>query len=151
MTTEGGTDAGENISAYWKGVFARHPELLKPRSNAELYRIYVSEHPGQAEVPKSARQGLSNVKTTLRQAKGKKRSPPARRRSGSTASLRTTTPTAYYRIWRQPSIISVNDCPISDVAKRRSPPARKQLNFIACLRAAMVAPYSPSWRRPSTI
>jgi len=73
MTSGGATDvAGDNISQYWKGVLGAHPELLWQRSNDELYRIYLTDHPGESTVPKNVTQGLSNVKSILRKRDAKK-------------------------------------------------------------------------------
>jgi hypothetical protein len=62
----------ENISAYFRRVFHENPKLLKGRSNEELLKRWLAEHPGQTEVPKSVKNGLQNIKSILR-SKGRKR------------------------------------------------------------------------------
>lgn len=67
---------GENISGYFRMVFRENPKLLKSRSNEELLRRWLADHPGEKEVPERVRQGLSNVKSVLRSRR--------RKRGGST-------------------------------------------------------------------
>jgi hypothetical protein len=63
---------GENISGYFRRIFQESPNLLKTRSNDELLRRWLADHPGETEVPKSVKVGLQNVKSVLR-SKGRKR------------------------------------------------------------------------------
>ena len=67
MSSDHEAESGaETVSGYWKQVFAEHPHLVRERSNEELYQIYLRDHPGETEVPKGAKNGLSNVKSQLR-------------------------------------------------------------------------------------
>jgi hypothetical protein len=58
----------DSISGYWRTILEANPHLLRQRSNEELYEMYLKEY-GGTEVPKSAQQGLSNVKSILRKKK----------------------------------------------------------------------------------
>jgi len=66
---------GENISGYFRAIFKENPKLLKSRSNDDLLKRWMSDHPKEKEVPARVKQGLANVKSVLRSKKrGKKRS-----------------------------------------------------------------------------
>lgn len=67
---------GESISGYFRKVFKENSKLLKSRSNEELLRRWLADHPGETAVPERVRQGLSNVKSVLRSRR--------RKRGGST-------------------------------------------------------------------
>src|SRR5437016_2314184 len=72
---------GESISGYFKAIFVEKPALLKQRSNAELFERWLKDHPGHKEVPLTVKQGLSNIKSALRNKKrgkkgGKRGRPP---------------------------------------------------------------------------
>jgi hypothetical protein len=60
---------GETIAGYFRKVFKANPELPKGRSNDELYRHWLADHPGQKEVPNNVRAGLQNIKAALRSKK----------------------------------------------------------------------------------
>jgi hypothetical protein len=68
---------GENIAGYFRKIFAEKPRLLKERSNDELYRRWLEDHPGHSEVPQRVRTGLQNVKSVLRSKMKKKGGKPA--------------------------------------------------------------------------
>jgi hypothetical protein len=57
---------GETIAGYFRKVFAENPKLLAGRSNEELLRRWLADHPGEKEVPLRVKQGLQNVKSVLR-------------------------------------------------------------------------------------
>src|SRR5262245_54348235 len=61
------TNGGESIAGYFRNVFKENPKLLKERSNDELYRRWLADHPGHAEVPPNVKVGLQNIKGVLRQ------------------------------------------------------------------------------------
>ncbi len=63
---------GETISGYFRRVFRENPKLLEGRSNEELLKRWLADHPGEKEVPKSVKNGLQNIKSILR-SKGRKR------------------------------------------------------------------------------
>jgi len=62
----------ETISGYFRRVFRENPRLLNTRSNDELLKRWLADHPGQKEVPKQVKNGLQNVKSVLR-SKGRRR------------------------------------------------------------------------------
>jgi hypothetical protein len=57
---------GESVQGYFRKILEEEPKLLKKRSNAELYERWLKDHPGQTEVPLKVRQGLSNLKSVMR-------------------------------------------------------------------------------------
>ena len=59
-------DGGETISGYFRKIFAEHPKLLKGRSNEEVLKQWLTDHPGETEIPRNVKQGLQNVKSVLR-------------------------------------------------------------------------------------
>jgi hypothetical protein len=63
---------GESIQGYFRRIFKENPKLLTSRSNDELLKRWLADHPGETEVPKSVKNGLQNVKSILR-SKGRKR------------------------------------------------------------------------------
>lgn len=71
--TSGGESKDTNISGYWKNLLNEHPHLLKQRSNDELYSMWFADHPGETVISDAWKQGLSNVKTILRNKKGLKK------------------------------------------------------------------------------
>jgi hypothetical protein len=62
----------ETVAGYFRKVFAENPKLLKQRSNDELFRRWLADHPGRKEVPQSVKSSLQNIKSVLRGKKGKK-------------------------------------------------------------------------------
>src|SRR4051812_39400055 len=56
----------ESVSGYFRTLFEGNPKLLKTRSNDELLRRWLADHPGAKEVPNRVKQGLANVKSVLR-------------------------------------------------------------------------------------
>jgi hypothetical protein len=70
----GGNGAGpgdENVSGYFRKIFAENPKLLKGRSNAELLQRWLDDHPGFTEVPQKVKNNLANIKSVLRKKKRK--------------------------------------------------------------------------------
>jgi len=76
---------GETVSGYFRKVFAENPGLLDSRSNDELLRRWLKDHPGETDVPRNVKVGLQNVKSVLR-SKGR------RRRKAKAASTTATAP-----------------------------------------------------------
>jgi hypothetical protein len=68
----GQPNGGENTSAYFRKVFKESPKLLKTRSNEEVLKRWLADHPGEKEVPAQVRNSLMNVKSALRK-RGRKR------------------------------------------------------------------------------
>src|SRR3954465_15578617 len=65
---QGEGNGEENVSGYFRRVFGEDPKLLDSRSNDELLKRWLPDHPGEKEVPERVRQNLSNVKSVLRQS-----------------------------------------------------------------------------------
>src|SRR5262245_10458000 len=61
-----GNSNGESVQGYFRKIFDDNPKLLKQRSNDELYERWLRDHPGETEVPIKVRQGLSNLKSVMR-------------------------------------------------------------------------------------
>ena len=57
---------GENVSAYFRKIFLENPKLLKERSNDELLRRWLADHPGIKDVPPKVKNNLANIKSILR-------------------------------------------------------------------------------------
>jgi uncharacterized protein (UPF0147 family) len=66
------SDAVENTSAYFRAIFKKNPKLLTSRSNDELLKRWLADHPGETEVPKNVKANVSNLKSVLR-SKGRKK------------------------------------------------------------------------------
>ena len=70
--------SGDNVSGYFRRILEERRDLLKGRSNDELYKMWLKDHPGVKEVPLNVKQGLSNVKSNMRhKKKGKQRAAAA--------------------------------------------------------------------------
>jgi hypothetical protein len=78
----GQDNQGENVSGYFRKVFAENPGWLDTRSNDAVFARWLADHPGEITVPEKVRQNLSNVKSILRKQSRKK---AARRKKGSQA------------------------------------------------------------------
>jgi hypothetical protein len=57
---------GDSIMGYFRRIFTASPKLLETRSNAELLQRWLNDHPGETSVPDRVKQGLSNVKSQMR-------------------------------------------------------------------------------------
>jgi hypothetical protein len=57
---------GETVAGYFRRLFHENPRLLESRSNEELLQRWLTDHPGETEIPKSVKVGLQNVKGILR-------------------------------------------------------------------------------------
>jgi hypothetical protein len=64
----GKPNGGESASGYFRKVFEEDPKLLKSRSNEELLQRWLSDHPGEKEVPTRVKNILMNVKSVLRKS-----------------------------------------------------------------------------------
>ena len=64
---------GESIQGYFKRILKENPKLLKERSNDELYRRWLADHPGHEEVPAKVKSGLQNIKSVLRAKRAKRK------------------------------------------------------------------------------
>src|SRR4051794_29512653 len=64
-----GDGQGESVAGYFRKIFAQNPRLLKERSNEELFRRWLADHPDHTEVPEKVKTGLQNIKSVLRKGK----------------------------------------------------------------------------------
>ena len=62
----------ESVAGYFRKVFRENPKLLKERSNDELYRRWLADHPEHNEVPTKVKANLQNIKSVLRAKRTKK-------------------------------------------------------------------------------
>ena len=67
---------GETTGGYFRRILRENREWLKGRSNDEILKRWLADHPGHKEVPGNIKKHLSNVKSTMR---SKKRTKVARR------------------------------------------------------------------------
>jgi hypothetical protein len=58
--------AGETTSGYFKRLFKENPQFLRSHNNEKLLNQWLTDHPGNKEIPKNVRQILSNVKSVVR-------------------------------------------------------------------------------------
>ena len=65
------TKDGETTGAYFRRVFKENRAWLKGRSNDEILKRWLADHPGHKEVPDNIKAHLSNVKSTMRSKKRK--------------------------------------------------------------------------------
>ena len=63
----------ESVAGYFRKVFRENPKLLKQRSNDELYRRWLQDHPGHKDVPAKVKTGLQNIKAVLRAKRAKRK------------------------------------------------------------------------------
>jgi hypothetical protein len=63
---------GETTAGYFRRLFQENPRLLNTRSNEELLHRWLADHPGAADVPRSVKVGLQNVKGILRSKERKR-------------------------------------------------------------------------------
>jgi len=63
----------ESVAGYFRKVFRENPKLLKQRSNDELYRRWLADHPEHKEVPDKVKTGLQNIKSVLRAKRVKRK------------------------------------------------------------------------------
>jgi hypothetical protein len=92
----GKPNGGESFSGYFRKVFAEDPRLLKSRSNEELLKRWLADHPGEKEVPGRVKNILMNVKSILRK-QGRKR---GKRQEEKRQHAAGVTPTPVRRIGR---------------------------------------------------
>jgi hypothetical protein len=74
--TANGTPAlqsdGETVSGYFRKIFKENPRLLKERSNDDVLRRWLADHPDHKEVPQTVKNNLANIKSVLRKKSRKK-------------------------------------------------------------------------------
>ncbi len=82
---------GESIQGYFRRIFKEKPKLLRERSNAELLKRWLTDHPGETEVPGRVKSGLANLKSVLR-SKGRKRKAARAEAAGPLATVAAKRP-----------------------------------------------------------
>jgi hypothetical protein len=73
---------GDTVAGYFRRVFAENPKLLKGRSNEEVLRRWLADHPGHSDVPQSVKNSLSNIKSVLRRRRRKRQGAKAAPEAG---------------------------------------------------------------------
>jgi hypothetical protein len=63
---DGAMSGDESISGYFRKIFLENPKLLKQRSNDELLRLWLADHPGHTDVPQKIKNNLANIKSVMR-------------------------------------------------------------------------------------
>jgi hypothetical protein len=86
---KGPKEGGETVSGYFRRVFKENPRLLKERSNDELFRRWLADHPGSSTVPDKVKTSLQSVKNVLR-ARLKARKAERQARAGAGPGPHTT-------------------------------------------------------------
>src|SRR5262245_723573 len=56
----------ESVMGYFRPLLEANPKLIKQRRNDELYDRWLQDHPQQKAVPENVKNGLSNLKASLR-------------------------------------------------------------------------------------
>jgi hypothetical protein len=72
----GSSTGQETVGGYFRRVFRENPAWLDGRSNAEVLKRWLADHPGEQEVPDRIKNIMSNVKSILRNKERQK--PPKR-------------------------------------------------------------------------
>jgi hypothetical protein len=70
------TKRDDSIQGYFRRILKKNPRLLNGKTNQELLNRWLTDHPGETEVPDRVKQGLSNLKSVLRRQAREKASPP---------------------------------------------------------------------------
>jgi hypothetical protein len=129
------TDGGETVSGYFRRVFKENPKLLKGRSNDELFRRWLADHPGETEVPRNVKVGLQNVKGLLR-SKGRRKKRKKEQLSGQEGHGVVAHPTPKSAA-RKPNELEQLEERIDDVLRFARDLEREELeNVVALLRRA---------------
>ena len=63
--------AAETVMGYFRRIYDENPKWLKIRSNEEVFRRWLADHPDHTEVPDRIKNGLANLKSILRKEKKK--------------------------------------------------------------------------------
>jgi hypothetical protein len=86
---------GETPSGYFRRLFTDNPKLLKGRSNEEVLKRWLADHPGEKAVPDRIKYIVANVKSVLRERLRKKpgHRPAEPKAAEATAGEQATPPT----------------------------------------------------------
>jgi hypothetical protein len=83
------SQGGETVAGYFRKIFNENPKLLKGRSNEELLKRWLADHPGLTEVPQTVKYNLANVKSVLRKKLRKRGGRPKADQTGAVAAVVT--------------------------------------------------------------
>jgi hypothetical protein len=107
---------GESIMGYFRRILLDNRKLLNTRSNDELLKRWLDDHPGEKTVPNRVKQGLSNIKSQLRKNQRQRK---ARKAAVEAEALEQGTPLAALTIVQvsqplehvlEPLEIQIDDC-----------------------------------------
>ena len=98
---------GESVSGYFRKVFEENPKLLNSRSNNELLKRWLIDHPGETEVPKNVKANLSNLKSVLR-SKGRKKK--AKAAASTPGAKKVASPTLHAKSKLELLEEQIDDC-----------------------------------------
>lgn len=59
-------ESNSSVMGYFRKIFTDRPDLLNTRSNDEVTRLWLLDHPEHTELPKSVRNSLANLKSLMR-------------------------------------------------------------------------------------
>jgi hypothetical protein len=80
---------GETVSGYFRKIFKENPRLLKERSNDDLLRRWLADHPDHKDVPQRVKNNLANVKSILRKKRRKGGRPKSEQPSAAVSEIAT--------------------------------------------------------------
>src|SRR5262245_7368906 len=83
----------ESIMGYFRPLLQANPKLLKGRTrNDELYKKWLDDHPGYTEVPEQVKNGLSNLKSTMRRQRKIQKRKRAEKAASNAATVAAPAP-----------------------------------------------------------
>jgi hypothetical protein len=82
-------EQSESVMGYFRPILMENQELLKQRSNAELFQRWLDDHPGES-ITSRVRNGLTNLKSTLRKEL-KIRRKKRRKKAGAKPAMESAT------------------------------------------------------------
>lgn len=91
MARKAADGESQSMMGYFRKIFEENQEWLKTRSNDEVVKRYLADHPGETELNERARNALTNVKSHLRH---KLRVGPAKRRKRAAVTATPQAPAA---------------------------------------------------------
>jgi hypothetical protein len=80
----------DGVAPYFRPIFTANRKLLKVRSNKELLKRWLEDHPDFKKVPENVKTGLANLKSVLRKSLRKRRG----RKAAAQAAAGTAVATA---------------------------------------------------------
>jgi hypothetical protein len=86
--------SGEQIAPYFRQIFSANRKLLTGRSNKEVLKKWLDDHPGYSEVPENVRASMGNVKSNMRSKLHirRRKKVAAEEAAGTTAGKSKTSP-----------------------------------------------------------